>query len=45
MANNKTDVQNATDDLSKPLPYGERTHLEKSIKSATLRELLAQFTI
>ncbi|MEZ8955665.1 hypothetical protein AB6E50_22590 [Vibrio cyclitrophicus] len=44
MANSKTDVQNATDDLSKPIPYGELTRLEKSIKVATLREQFVQFT-
>ncbi|MFD1877608.1 hypothetical protein [Vibrio chagasii] len=31
-------------DVSKFLPYEERTRLEKSIKAATLLEQIAQFT-
>ncbi len=31
MGNSKTDVRNAPDDVSKPLPYEERTSPEKSI--------------
>ena len=44
MANSKIDVQNAPDDVSKPLPYKERSRLKTSIKPATLREQIAQFT-
>ena len=44
MANRKTDVQVVSDYVSKPLPFGDRALLEKSIKAATLLEQIAQFT-
>ncbi|WP_172380950.1 hypothetical protein [Vibrio sp. Vb339] len=44
MANSKTDVQNATNDVSKPLPFEDRARLKKNIKAATLLEQIAQFT-
>ncbi|MFC5081179.1 hypothetical protein VTH8203_04005 [Vibrio thalassae] len=44
MANSKTEVQDAPDDVSKPLPYEDRIRLEESIKAATLLEQIAQFT-
>lgn len=44
MANSKTYVQSATDDVSIPPPYEDRTGPEKSIKAAILLEHIAQFT-
>lgn len=44
MANSKTEVQDAPDYVLKPLPFEDHSCLEKSIKAASLREQIVQFT-
>ncbi|GAD77976.1 hypothetical protein VAZ01S_105_00040 [Vibrio azureus NBRC 104587] len=44
MANSKTDMRDAPDYELKPLPFEDRSCLEKNIKDATFLEQIVQFT-